>query len=177
MSTDESKRKAKPLLYWLPRYNIKVSSWLLISSITGIICSSLISTVTICILVDIKHSTTLAKWSKAIISNGQWNILDFGTVEKTLTSKLNDDDIRAVLVCTDSRNKLKRLYLINCNPITYGLRQPLEGSVVLEQLDLDKNQESMSVEAIVPFLVSIIDKHDNSLKHLTLLNVWLLHWS
>jgi len=109
--------------------------------------------------------------SKAIISNGQWDVLDFGTVEKTLTSKLNDDDIRAVLVCTDSRNKLKRLYLINCNPTTYGL-QPLEGSVVLEQLDLDKNQESMSIEVIVPILLSIINKFDNRLKHLTLPNAW-----
>ena len=76
---------------------------------------------------NIQHNLSIS--SKAIISNGQWNILDFGTVERTLTVKLNDDDIRAVLVCTDSRNKLKRLYLINCNPITYGLRQPLEGSV------------------------------------------------
>lgn len=109
--------------------------------------------------------------SKAIISNGQWNVLDFGTIRRALTAKLNDDDIRAVLVVIDARNKLKRLMLTNCLPVTYAL-QPLQGSIVLEQLDLDKNQQSLSVEAIVPFLVSIIDNHANSLKHITLPEVW-----
>ena len=56
--------------------------------------------------------------------NGIYLIL----VQRALTSKLNDDDIRAVLVVIDARNKLKRLMLTNCLPVTYDL-QPLQGTI------------------------------------------------
>ena len=123
----------------------------------------------------------LSPTCKVIISHGQWKILDFETVEDTLAIELRDIDIRALLVCIDALHNLKRLKLTNCSRITGSCLQPLMGSLVLEQLDLDSITESSSdgcylnVENTVPILVSIINDPFNSFKHLTLpsTNQWI----
>ena len=114
----------------------------------------------------------LTRPSKAIVSNGQWDILDFGSLDDTLIHSLWNHDMLALLACIDARHKLKILKLHeNSNENGYGLR-PLAGSTVLKQLDLHPDNESLSPETTLPTLVSIIDDRNNSLIHLTLPNSW-----
>ena len=69
-------------------------------------------------------------------ADAEWGTLDFVDVEKSLASKLTDDDIGAILLCIDAKNKLKRLNLTHCyNVVGRGL-EPLRFSAVLEQIDL-----------------------------------------
>ena len=66
----------------------------------------------------------------------KWEVLDFADIERSLESRLTDDDIGAILVCIDAKNHLKRLKLRNnFDFVGHGL-QPLCGSNVLEALDL-----------------------------------------
>ena len=62
--------------------------------------------------------------------------LNFADVEKSLSSKLTDGDLHALLVCIDARNTLKRLKLAGCVNIIGRGFEPLCGSLVLEQIDL-----------------------------------------
>ena len=50
--------------------------------------------------------------SSAIVGN-QWDILDFGGMEKDLAAKLTDSDVEIMLQCIDAVNNLKRLKLAN----------------------------------------------------------------
>ena len=72
----------------------------------------------------------------AIISASQWDTLDFEDVNKELANKLTDDDISAVLTCINAHDVLKRLKLCGCTNITGIGLHPLQGSTVLEQIDL-----------------------------------------
>jgi len=100
--------------------------------------------------------------------------LDFSDIEKSLAGKLNDDDLRAILVCTNAVKNLNRLKLAGCtNIVGYGL-EPLRGSIVLEQMDLSMsgydspfsiNATKLSQEAVLPILDSIVAEDGNSLKH------------
>ncbi|KAL7533729.1 hypothetical protein ACHAWF_004606 [Thalassiosira exigua] len=66
----------------------------------------------------------------------QWEVLDFADLEISLASRLDDDDLFAILTCVDSRHNLKRLVLTNCfNIIGHGLRA-LQSSIVLEELSV-----------------------------------------
>eukprot|EP00984_Skeletonema_dohrnii_P016512 scaffold7349_cov129-Skeletonema_dohrnii-CCMP3373.AAC.17 len=68
--------------------------------------------------------------------DAQWDVLDFVDIPMSLASRLSDDDLGAVLVCVDAKNKLKRLKLTHCiNIVGHGLG-PLRGSVVVEKIDL-----------------------------------------
>ena len=63
--------------------------------------------------------------------------LDFGDVEKSLASKLTDDDIRAVLLaCIDAGNEVRSLKLSGCVNITGSGLETLHGSMSLIQIDL-----------------------------------------
>ncbi|KAL7538368.1 hypothetical protein ACHAXR_008511 [Thalassiosira sp. AJA248-18] len=67
---------------------------------------------------------------------GQWEILDFVDVEKSLASRLTDNDIWAILVCIDANDNLERLNLTHCfSVVGHGL-EPLRSSEVLEKIDL-----------------------------------------
>ena len=75
-----------------------------------------------------------------------WDVLDFNQLDHTLRWNLTDDDLGALLVVIDGRNKLKKLFLTETGPgpwknglsrITgYGL-EPLRGSDVMVQIDID----------------------------------------
>ena len=68
--------------------------------------------------------------------NGGGMEINFADVEKSLSSKLTDDDLHALLVCVDAKHRLERLKLAGCvNIIGHGL-EPIRGSLVLEQIDL-----------------------------------------
>ena len=112
----------------------------------------------------------------AIISASQWDTLDFEDIERELANKLKDDDINAVLKSINAQDVLKRLKLCGCINIKgHGLNL-LQGSVVLEQIDIslaEKNdyqyiepEPKISEEVVMPILDSIISADGCSLKHI-----------
>ena len=99
---------------------------------------------------------------------------------------MTDDDLQAILVCTDAVNKLKRLKLFGLvNVVGHGL-EPLHSMVVLEQIDMSLIKQrgfSWSIEpellaiseaAVIPILDTIISRNGNFLKDLQLPHKWLL---
>jgi len=66
----------------------------------------------------------------------QWEVMDFVDLPLSLASRLTDDDIAAILVCIDAKNKLKRLKLTHCFKVVGHGLEPLRSSTVLEKLDL-----------------------------------------
>ena len=94
--------------------------------------------------------------------------LDFEMLEKSLASRLMDDDLRAVLVCIDAANKLSRLKLSGCTNINGSGLELLRGSNVLEQFDLSllgqherpvsDPEPKIREDALLPILWSIINK-------------------
>eukprot|EP00985_Skeletonema_marinoi_P002841 scaffold1170_cov125-Skeletonema_marinoi.AAC.15 len=77
----------------------------------------------------------LNRSSFAVVGD-EWDILDFGEIEKDLAMRLSDDDIKAVLLCIDAANRVKKLSLANCINITGSCLEPLRGSETIEQIDL-----------------------------------------
>ena len=122
--------------------------------------------------------------SGAILSSSfeLWEALDFEDIEQDLASKLSDDDIAAILTCTNAVSNLKRLKLTGCVNITGIGLEHLRGSVSLEQIDLSlakqhetpviKLEPCISEDMVLPILDSIVDADGNSLKHLQLPEKW-----
>lgn len=120
--------------------------------------------------------------SRAVINHGpskgtQWEELDFEEIGQDFASKLNDDDLAAILLCIDSRSKLKKLKLAGCINITGKGIGTLQGSIVLEQIDMSMvalNSSPPSItpahlaiseEDIVPILTSIVQTDDSCSYH------------
>ena len=112
--------------------------------------------------------------SRAIISSTSWNVLDFSDIEKSLASKLSDNDIDKILRSIDAVNNLKILKLAGCINITgSGL---LRSSVAIQQIDmslvgkhesplLDPEPLLLQTE-VLPMLDDIISRgRASSLKH------------
>ena len=108
----------------------------------------------------------------------QWETLDLLDIQNSTTKqrKMNDDSLKSILICIDAVNNLKSLKLTSCDTIIgYGLK-PLRGSTVIERLDLSMaeehskpplgSQSTMSLSAILPILYSIVNKEENSLRHI-----------
>ena len=74
--------------------------------------------------------------SPSSTSHEGWSVLDFEEVEKSLALKLQDNDLRAMLICIDAKNNLKWLKLAGCIRIVGHGLEPLRGSKMLEHLDL-----------------------------------------
>ena len=115
--------------------------------------------------------------SNAILSgDNACECLDFADIEKSLASKLTDDDIAAALVCTV--DNLKTLKLAGCTNITGSGLEPLRESVVLEHIDLTlvslyenpslDPEPLISEELVLPILTSIVDANNNSLRYVEL---------
>mmetsp|Transcript_21231 Transcript_21231/g.31712 ORF Transcript_21231/g.31712 Transcript_21231/m.31712 type:complete len:313 (+) Transcript_21231:72-1010(+) len=120
--------------------------------------------------------------SSAVVGN-QWDVLDFGEIEKDLAAKISDDDIRGVLLSIDAVTNLKRLRLSNCINISGAGLEPLRGSTIIQQIDLslvgDHENERLDPEPLIsctdvlPILDSIIERGEEcSLKHLTSPYAW-----
>ena len=118
--------------------------------------------------------------SLAIVGNN-WDVLDFGQIEKDLAEELSDADIERVLHCIDAASKLKRLKLTSCTNITGTCLEPLRGSLIVEQIDLslvgnerpDPDLEPpISCDHVLPILDSIIEREGCALMHLQFPSVW-----
>ena len=103
-----------------------------------------------------------------------WNEIDFGDLEPQVAGKLTDDDIAAILACTDALHKLKTLILTGCTGIDgCGLR-PICGSKVLQRLDMSlacKNS-IQSKTIVLTMLETIVDSEQSSLKYIQLPKMW-----
>ena len=120
--------------------------------------------------------------TKAIVSSTQWDILDFediGDIER----RLSDDDIAAILHCINAKQTVKGLKLAWCVNITGRGLNPLQGSVVLEQIDVSlvgkhqwpehSLQSMMKVDVVLPILDSILAANGCVLKHIQFPRKWL----
>lgn len=122
---------------------------------------------------DQRRPVVLSAASQSVLlSTSHWEVLNFADVEDYLATRMKDDDLRAVLVCIDAVSQLKRLKLVHCNNIEGNGLEPLSGSVILEQMDLslleqadEHHRHSLSLDAVVPILESIVDKEGNALRH------------
>ena len=104
-------------------------------------------------------------------ASSDWDLLDFDDI-KDLSTKLSEDDIAALLVCIDAKNKLKSLLLDRIDIIGHGL-EPLCKSTVLEKVQFaSPANQQLSTEVVVPILNSIIDTEGNSLRDVVLPNDW-----
>ena len=136
----------------------------------------------------------------------EWDSFDFRDIDKSLAKKLSDEDIGGLLVCLDAINTVKVFKLKGCvNIIGHGL-EPLRGSRVLEQLDLNPDGNEvwweagkstihpcwhsgrienyftpllplLSEAAIIPILDSILDDERSALGHLSFPKKWRLEQS
>jgi len=110
--------------------------------------------------------------------------LDFSDIGRDLASKLTDSDVSSILVSIDAADRLKVLKLIGCENITGAGLDPLRGSIVLELIDLNTSVITaiasdgfppcftLSEDAVIPILDSIISEKYRALKLLELPLVW-----
>ena len=116
----------------------------------------------------------LSDTSKAIISASQdsWETLDFSDFGD-VANKLSDDDLRALLVCIDAKNKVKTLRLGSCTLLVGHGLEPLRGSTVLKDIDLRSNTVDgqttpFSQASILSILENILDIEGGLKKHLNM---------
>jgi hypothetical protein len=108
--------------------------------------------------------------SKVIVGAERIKRIDFGDRGDDVTSKLTDKDVYHILNCVDAVNNLERLFLTHCYKVKGHGLEPLSGSTRLQQIDLsllsrfeaptspdDNVEDSLSTEAIVPLMNSIIE--------------------
>ena len=121
--------------------------------------------------------------SKAIISSTNWNVLDFSDIEKSLASKLSDNDIDKILRSIDAVNNLLILKLAGCVNISGSGLDTLRFSVAIEQIDLSLvwkhespllDPEPLLLQTeVLPILDDIIIRgRGSSLKQLELPKKW-----
>jgi len=117
------------------------------------------------------------------VAGNQWDVLDFGDIEKDLAYNLRDRHIKAILLCIDAVNNVKRLRLTNCFAFTGTGLEPLRDSRVIEQIDLgivsNCTREwgvyltpQIVYKQVVPILDSIIEGEGCALKHLQFPKLW-----
>jgi hypothetical protein len=128
---------------------------------------------------DIKPCSSISSG----LAGNQWDVLDFGDIEKDLAYNLRDRHIKAILLCIDAVNNVKRLRLTNCFAFTGAGLEPLRDSRVIEQIDLgivsNRTREwgvhptpQIVYEQVVPILDSIIEGEGCALKHLQFPKLW-----
>ena len=120
--------------------------------------------------------------TRAILGGETWEVLDFEDVEKSLASKLTDDDVESMLMFIDARRNLKKLKLSGCVNITGRCLEVFSGSPTLEHIDLtlvglhespDISPDPLISEgAVLPILHSILDVAESSLKLVVLPKKW-----
>ena len=140
----------------------------------------------------------LSPASKAVLSmhvddwRERWKIFDFGHAQMNAGSsaaphdKLNDVDLKAILIIIDAPNNLKSLKLTGCVNISGHGLEPLVTSNVLERIDLslvtgDYNDKAnkyineriaLSEDIVLPILRGIVQGESMSLRYVE----FPLHW-
>mmetsp|Transcript_25544 Transcript_25544/g.61413 ORF Transcript_25544/g.61413 Transcript_25544/m.61413 type:complete len:180 (+) Transcript_25544:147-686(+) len=71
-----------------------------------------------------------------ILSSTKWKSLDLGSIKESLSQKLTDDHVCAILSCINAKETLHTLKFTGCINITGTGLEPLRGSLVLQQIDL-----------------------------------------
>jgi len=97
-----------------------------------------------------------------------WEVLDTSDISD-LAKKLTDDDIGAILVCIDAKNKLQKIHLYNCQKISGIGLETLHKSMVLEDIVTPVRG---SKELISSMINSILDMDGHSLRKLKLPKKW-----
>jgi len=122
--------------------------------------------------VNWKGDESLTIESNAILTSmgSTTEVLDFGDVG-VLAGRLSDDDISALLICIDAKNKLKRLLLNGCNMLVGHGLECLRESTVLEHISLHLPMESLSWELISSIVDSIVDNDGSSLHEIKASNM------
>jgi len=135
-------------------------------------------------LFAIAMDTQSTQTSNAIISStNNWNVLDFGDIEKRLAAKLSDVDIDKVLRSIDAANNLKILKLAGCVNISGSGLNMLLSSVAIEQIDMSlvgkhevpliEPEPKLSQDlVVVPILDSILNNRGSILKQLQFPKKW-----
>ena len=116
------------------------------------------------------------------IRRSDWTVLDFGTIEKSLASRLIDDHIEKMLQLIDAAANLRTLKLAGCVTVTGSCLGILHGSTRLEHVDISlvgqhespaiKPEPNLSEVAVLPFLDNIIDTEGSSLNLVILPKEW-----
>ena len=132
------------------------------------------------------HFTLLAaiRGLSVIESTSRWEELDFEEIETSLSAKLSDDDIGAVLKCINAKQTVKRFKLAGCINITGRGLDLLRGSTQLELMDISlegRNVEKrdiieepiiLSQEVVIPILESIVATNGCSLIYVNFPTKW-----
>ena len=133
------------------------------------------------ILFAIAMDSSTTETSKAIIASTNWNVLDFGGIEKSLAKQLSDGDIDKILKSIDAVNNLHILKLAGCVSITGKGLDVLRSSVAIEQIDMSLvgmhespilEAEPLLSESLVISILDDIIGRGNSLKQLELPMKW-----
>ena len=114
----------------------------------------------------------------------KFEVFDFGHAQTDAGSssstdkKLNDVDLKAILICMDAKNNTKSLKLMGCVNINGSGLEPLLGSSVLERIDLslvfkalNTKDIRLSEEITLPILRSFLGEQ-SSLRHIQLPSQW-----
>jgi hypothetical protein len=128
----------------------------------------------------------LSPASKAVLSfhstddwGKRFEKFDFGHYQKECwPNKLNDIDLKAILICIDAKNNTKSLKLTGCPNISGRGMEPLMGCTVLERIDLNMGTRAMSTEdiglseaVVLPMLRTFLGQQ-SSLRHVNLPLQW-----
>jgi len=119
----------------------------------------------------------------SFLFNDTWDTIDFNDMEKNAASRFTDEDIHSILTVTDSVNCLMRINLANLTQITGSGLCVLNGSSVLEHIDLslvpenhrasDIEENRLKEDVICSLLDSIMSIEGSSLAYINLPKTWL----
>ena len=102
-------------------------------------------------------STSSASFAVALSSpslSGELSGVFGDGIDFTNMEELSDEVLRGVLLSIDAKNNLKTLCLEGCSQIVGHGLEPLRESTVLERLDLPRFGNGLSIDIIIPLIVS-----------------------
>ena len=112
----------------------------------------------------------------------KWDVLDFEEIDKNHASKLDDDDVGAILMSINAKSRLERLKLAGLVNMSGKGLNPIRGSTKLKQIDLSllgkydasppAETSNISETIIVPILRSIVMEDGCSLRQLQMPKKW-----
>jgi len=121
------------------------------------------------------NNAKLSTASKAVLASKEYWELDFAEIHE-FAGDPSDEDLRALLLSIDAKNTLKTLRLEGCTQIVGHGLEPLRESTVLQCLSLPyrrvngvESMHALSIDIVVPIVVSMINAGTNPLDRLDLL--------